>query len=320
MMTGKGRLLVVDDDRNFRETLCELLESNGYAVRSAANGREALALLQVADSDLALCDWKMPDIGGEQFLKALASGGTLTTMPVLIMTAYGSGPNALQAMQLGAYDFVTKPLEMGKVLATVSRALHHQELQREVDELRRQRFHEADPELAVLLERVRSPLRMVGSSPAWIEIFKNIGKVARTDVGVLILGESGTGKEMVARAIHENSSRSRSLLSSSTAPRCPQTCLNLSCLDMSVGLSPAPSPRRSVSSKRPRAALFFWMRLANCRWPCNPNCCASCRNTPLNEWARPHPCMRMFAWWQQPIACWIAKWKERTFVPICITA
>lgn len=205
----KARLLVVDDDRNFRETLAELLDSNGYEVRAAANGREALSLLQLEESELALCDWRMPDVGGEQFLKTLASDGTLSTMPVLIMTAYGTGPNALQAMQLGAYDFITKPLEMEKVLSTVARALHHMELQREVDELRKQRFTEADPDSAVLLEPERSSMRLIGSSPAWIEIFKNIGKVARTDVGVLVLGESGTGKEMVARAIHENSRRSR---------------------------------------------------------------------------------------------------------------
>lgn len=98
---------------------------------------------------------------------------------------------------------------MEKVLSTVARALHDVKLQREVDELRRQRFTEADPAIGVLLGTERSPVRLIGSSPAWIEIFKNIGKVAKTDVGVLILGEYGTGKELVARAIHENSGRSR---------------------------------------------------------------------------------------------------------------
>ncbi len=205
----KARLLVVDDDRNFRETLAELLESNGYEVRAAANGREAISLLQLEDSDLTLCDWKMPESGGEQFLKTLAADDIPTAMPVLIMTAHGTGPNALQAMQLGAYDFITKPLDMEKVLSTVARALHHMKLQREVDDLRKQRFFEADSGSTVFIEPERSSLRLIGSSPAWIEIFKSIGKVARTDVGVLVLGESGTGKEMVARAIHENSGRSR---------------------------------------------------------------------------------------------------------------
>jgi two-component system response regulator AtoC len=150
----------------------------------------------------------MPGVGGEQFLKSLESEGILTTMPVIIMTAHGTGPNAMQAMQLGAYDFVTKPLDMDQALATVARALRHMELQREVEELRAQRFREnRDPSNAE--NGGTRKVRLIGSSPAWIEIFKSIGKVARTDVGVLLLGESGTGKEIVARTIHENSVRSR---------------------------------------------------------------------------------------------------------------
>ena len=204
-----ANLLVIDDDRNFRETMRELLESHGYTVRIASNGREALDLLEIAGADLALCDWRMPEIGGQQFLRTLAAGTDAHAMPVLIMTAYGSGPSALEAMQLGAYDFITKPLDMDAVLSTISRALRHVALQREVDSLRQQRFAESADALDAQSETERSRTRLVGSSPAWIEIFKNIGKVARTDVGVLLLGESGTGKEIVARAIHENSGRSR---------------------------------------------------------------------------------------------------------------
>lgn len=199
-------ILVIDDDRNFRETLCDLLESAGYKVETASNGREALAALQRKTPDLALCDWKMPDIGGEQFLRTLESEGALLSMPVVIMTAHGTGPNAMQAMQLGAYDFLTKPLDMDQALATVARAIRHMELQREVERLRAQRFENTE---ITAPEDDRRRTRLVGQSPAWIEIFKSIGKVARTDVGVLLLGESGTGKEMVARTIHENSARSR---------------------------------------------------------------------------------------------------------------
>ena len=201
-----AEVLVVDDDRNFRETLCDLLENANYKVLSASNGREALASLQVHTPDLTLCDWKMPDIGGEQFLRTLESEGALLSMPVIIMTAHGTGPNAMQAMQLGAYDFLTKPLDMDQALATVARAIRHMELQREVERLRAQRFEDTEINAP---EEDRRRTRLVGQSPAWIDIFKNIGKVARTDVGVLLLGESGTGKEMVARTIHENSARSR---------------------------------------------------------------------------------------------------------------
>ena len=148
----------------------------------------------------------MPDVGGEQFLRTLESEGALLSMPVIIMTAHGTGPNAMQAMQLGAYDFLTKPLDMDQALATVTRALRHMELQREVERLRAQRFENTE---ITAPEPDQRRTRLVGHSPAWIEIFKSVGKVARTDVGVLLLGESGTGKEMVARTIHENSARNR---------------------------------------------------------------------------------------------------------------
>ncbi len=203
-----AEVLIVDDDHNFRETLRELLSDAGYQTRIATNAEEGIALLQTTIVDLTLCDWKMPGGGGEQFLKSLQSEGLLTTMPVIILTAHGTGPNALQAMQLGAYDFITKPLDIDLALATVARAVRHMELQREVEVLRRQRFKDSSLDELTESERGFKP-QLIGNSPAWIEIFKNIGRVAATDVGVLLLGESGTGKEVVARVIHQNSARSR---------------------------------------------------------------------------------------------------------------
>jgi DNA-binding NtrC family response regulator len=203
-----AEVLIVDDDHNFRETLRELLTDAGYATRVAMNAQEATALVQLATPDLILCDWKMPGGGGEQFLKGLQSEGLLTTVPVIILTAHGTGPNAMQAMQLGAYDFITKPLDMDQALTTVARAIRHMELQREVEILRHQRFKDRSLDETELAGDTAKP-RLIGNSPAWIEIFKNIGRVAATDVGVLLLGESGTGKEVVARTIHENSERSR---------------------------------------------------------------------------------------------------------------
>ena len=200
-----AEIFIVDDDRNLRETLGELLQGAGFSIRTAANGREATASLQLRVPDLILCDWKMPDGNGEQFLRSLRSQGLLTALPVIIMTAHGSGPNAMQAMQLGAYDFITKPLDMDQVLATVGRAVRHLELQREVEALRRQRFQSSEDQDEDEGPEVEATL--IGNSPQWIETFKSIGKVAGTDVGVLLLGESGTGKGLVARAIHENSNR-----------------------------------------------------------------------------------------------------------------
>ncbi len=203
-----SKVLIVDDDHNFRETLRELLSEAGYQTVIATNAEEAIGLLQTTIPDLTLCDWKMPGGGGEQFLKSLQSEGLLTTMPVIILTAHGTGPNAMQAMQLGAYDFITKPLDIDLALGTVARAIRHMELQREVELLRQQRFRDRSLEDINASEEGLKP-QLIGNSPAWIDVFKNIGKVASTDIGVLLLGESGTGKEVVANAIHQNSARSR---------------------------------------------------------------------------------------------------------------
>ena len=203
-----SEVLIVDDDHNFRETLRELLSNAGYQTRVAESAEEGIALLQTTTPDLALCDWRMPGGGGEQFLKSLQTEGLLTTMPVIILTAHGTGPNAMRAMQLGAYDFIIKPLDIDLALSTVARAIRHMELQREVEVLRQQRFRDRSLEELNESEEGLKP-ELIGQSPAWIDVFKNIGRVAATNVGVLLLGESGTGKEIVARAIHQNSARSR---------------------------------------------------------------------------------------------------------------
>jgi DNA-binding NtrC family response regulator len=199
------RILLVDDDSNLRRTLQELLENTGYRILQASNGNQAHALIRQNDIDLVLCDWRMPEAGGEQLLRALAADNLLERLPVIIMTAHGTGPNAITAMHLGAYDFVTKPFDVDEVLLTVKRTLHHLGLQRELEQLR-QRSREIRGEEN---ENGESQTRLVGTSSGMIEVFKAIGRVAKTDVAVLLLGESGTGKELVARAIHENSSRSQ---------------------------------------------------------------------------------------------------------------
>lgn len=203
-----SHVLVVDDDHNLRETLCDLLSDAGYQVSGAANGRLALAMLDDIAIHLVLCDWRMPDMGGEAFLRRMGAERDLQATPVLIMTAFGSGPSAVQALQLGAYDFLTKPLDRDIVLNTIRRALRHVKLQKEVDALRSLRFHELEPSpYKHGDEKAAAPARLVGHSAAWIDVFKDVGRVAGKQMGVLLLGESGTGKEVVARAIHEHSTR-----------------------------------------------------------------------------------------------------------------
>ena len=197
---NKRTVLIVDDETSLRETLKELLESAGYGVREAANAHEASASVEIAAPEIVLCDWTMPVGGGELFLQQVPD----RRIPIIIMTAHGTGPNALRAMELGAYDFITKPLDADAVLATVERALRHADLEREVRELRAQRFQGESPGDSDDVSKAR----LVGTSAAWLEVFKAIGRVANTDLSVLLQGESGTGKEVVARTIHDNSQRS----------------------------------------------------------------------------------------------------------------
>ena len=196
-----NRILVVDDDHNLRRTLRDVLEGAGYEVREAKNGGSALAELDNEPSDAVLCDWKMPEQGGEDLLRVLADRDEAEYLPVIIMTAHGTGPNAITAMQLGAYDFVSKPFDIDEILATVRRALQHVRLQREVERLR-------NGQQDTVAAMGQTEHRLVGASRGMLEVFKAIGRVAKTDVAVLLLGETGTGKELAARTIHESSFRS----------------------------------------------------------------------------------------------------------------
>lgn len=193
----KARVLIVDDEIQLRKTLAEVLAGEGYEVIEAADAAKGLRLIDERKPDVVFCDWKMPQGGGEAFLSDLHERDLLRAMPVVIITAHGTSQNAIAAMQLGAYDFVTKPFDLDEICATTSRALQHAKLQREVEELRERLQESAAPE--------EQPI--VGSSGPMLEVFKAIGRVAGTDTSVLILGESGTGKELVARAIHDHSRR-----------------------------------------------------------------------------------------------------------------
>jgi DNA-binding NtrC family response regulator len=191
-----NRVLIVDDDRNLRVTLAEILLSCKFEVLEAENSAQALPVIMEKQPDLVFCDWRMPGGGGDELLKALQER-RIQKLPVIVMTAYGNSGNAIRAIQLGAYDFISKPFDLDEISATAMRALEHARLQKEVESLRDS------------LQKApnQSGGDIVGSSPAMLEVFKDIGRVAATDTAVLIQGESGTGKELVARSIHKNSNR-----------------------------------------------------------------------------------------------------------------
>ena len=190
------RILIVDDERNLRESLSEALTQAGYEVLTASNGKEAYSIIQKQDLDLLFCDWRMPEMDGAALLTLLRVEGRLVDLPTIVITAHGTSNNAIDAIQLGAYDFVTKPFDLDEVLVTIRRALSHSALQKEVAHLRQQ-VADVNPRTG----------EIVGSSVAMVNVFKEIGRVAKTNSTVLITGESGTGKELVAKAIHHHSNR-----------------------------------------------------------------------------------------------------------------
>jgi DNA-binding NtrC family response regulator len=192
-------ILIIDDEPNLRKTLAEILRKRGYATLEAGDGAEAIELLGNANPDLIFSDWKMPTVGGEEVLQHLRSDRRLASIPVIVITAFGSSHSAIEAVRLGAYDFVTKPFDLEEIALTAKRALAHAALNRELMELKA-RTHAPGHNGA-------GAGRLIGSSAAMMDVFKLIGKVAETDSTVLICGESGTGKELVAEAIHNYSQR-----------------------------------------------------------------------------------------------------------------
>jgi len=190
-------ILIVDDESSLRRTLAEILRKRGYATLEAGDGAEALELLRDAIPALIFSDWKMPKLGGEELLRQIRNDRRLASIPVIVITAFGSSHSAIEALRLGAYDFVTKPFDLEEIALTAKRALAHSSLDRELTALRAK----------VAGSSAVGAGRLIGSSGAMIDVFKMIGKVAETDSTVLICGESGTGKELVAEAIHNYSQR-----------------------------------------------------------------------------------------------------------------
>ena len=191
-MTG-GCILVVDDEEGVRWALRKALERAGYRVDLAADGPTGLAAAAGSEVDLVLLDVRLPGQDGLEVLHEIRRHRA--DLPVIMMTAYGTLQVAVEAMKLGAYDYIGKPFDMDEVLLVVEKALQAQALAREVTQLRQQL------ETPVVLGGI------VGASPAMQQIFKAVGRVAGTDLTVLLRGESGTGKELIARAVHENSRR-----------------------------------------------------------------------------------------------------------------
>ncbi|MBV9110911.1 MAG: sigma-54-dependent Fis family transcriptional regulator, partial [Gemmatimonadetes bacterium] len=192
-MSG-ARVLVTEDQETVRDLLVAVLREEGYAVDTAASGEAALARMEDASFDLVLLDLNLPGMGG---MEVLARGRPLQAdAQFLVLTGYATVRSAVEAMRLGAFDYLNKPVDIDELLLSAARALAEAELRREVARLRSE-------------TRGGARARIVGHAPPTQRLFELIERVAPTRATVLVTGETGTGKELVARAIHDLSDRAR---------------------------------------------------------------------------------------------------------------
>lgn len=189
----KWTILVVDDEENIRNGLEANFEMEDYSVRTASNGKDALSLIKKGDIDLVVTDLKMNGISGEEVLRRVTTENP--GIPVIVLTGHGSIDSAVEAMKNGAYDFLTKPLNLDELNAIVKRALETRELSMKHTMLKKE------------LDTIHSFDEMIGKSDALKKVMTLVQKVAPTKASVLITGESGVGKELVANAIHNLSPR-----------------------------------------------------------------------------------------------------------------
>jgi two-component system, NtrC family, response regulator AtoC len=205
------QVLVAEDDRAARISLTALLEGAGFEVIAAEDGHSALSLLLTKEPAAALLDIRMPGINGLEVLRKAREGGSDTAL--IVMTAQGDSSTAIDAMKLGAFDYIAKPVDFDKLLPQLHRAIEHRKLARDA------------AKLSENMQAAAKAPAMVGHSPAMQHVYKLIGQVAASEATVLVRGESGTGKELVVNAIHHNSARARGPLVKVNCASIPETLL-----------------------------------------------------------------------------------------------
>src|SRR5690606_3919634 len=187
-------ILIIDDEKPIRNTLKDILEYEKYVVDEAEDGESGLAKIKANKYDLIMCDIKMPKMDGLDVLKHTVSAGIET--PLVMISGHGTIETAVEAIKNGAFDFISKPFDLNRLLITVRNAIDKKELVQETRKLQKK-------------VGGKGKTQIIGESEGILKVKEMIDKVAVSDARVLITGGNGTGKELVARSLHEKSERSK---------------------------------------------------------------------------------------------------------------
>ena len=185
-----SNILIIDDEKAIRKTLSEILSYEGYKIDEAGDGEEGLKKFREKEYDVILCDIKMPKMDGIEFLEKAKEANP--DIPIIMISGHGTIETAVEAVKKGAYDYISKPPDLNRLLITIRNAMDKTSLVAETKVLKR---------------RVSKVQEMIGDSAPIQKIKETIEKVAPTDARILITGENGVGKELVARWVHEKSNR-----------------------------------------------------------------------------------------------------------------
>jgi two-component system nitrogen regulation response regulator NtrX len=188
------KILIIDDEKSIRRAFREILEFEGFEVFEAENGHEGINQIKSNEFSLVFCDIKMPGIDGMEVLEKVLQ--YTNELPIVMISGHGTIENAVEAIKLGAFDFIEKPLDLNRILVTIKNAKERASLLDQTKVLKN------------TIKRIKGA-EIIGESDSINEIKRMIQKIAPSDVRVLITGENGTGKELVARMLHEESARSK---------------------------------------------------------------------------------------------------------------
>lgn len=239
-----GRILIVDDEKS----MCQLLETDlglrHFQPTWTTSADQALQLVKEQDYDVLLTDLRMPGMSGTELCERVTANRP--DIPVVVMTAFGSLETAVAAIRVGAYDFVTKPIEMDLLAITLQRAVTHRQLQ---DKVRI---------LSKVVEQADGFGDMIGTSPAMVRLYDQLARIADTEASVLIYGESGTGKELVARSIHRNSQRKNNPFVPINCVALPETLLESELFGHTKGaFTDASADRKGLFVQAESGTLFM---------------------------------------------------------------